>query len=229
MLVPVPSADLLKTPHYKEFQEGAADYFKDIDTQELAQGITPEDISAIRWHPSAFMVVHLTPPLVRAEGQLRLHIWPGGINRCETDIHSHPWNLASKVVMGTYVEYLPSVQLADQTGEVQWRAIGSWHEPNDPDRVHLTKDAKVAVDMGKLITYADGSVHMLPGGVYHQTPVSGSAPLITLAMMGENRYTSHYLRPLDESIPQIEQPRGVVTAEEFQQAYEIVRAAARGL
>jgi hypothetical protein len=201
------------------------DYFGEIDPAEVAKGLIPadDDIRLMRWHPGKFMVAFLTDPESRAEGQLRVHIWPDGVDRCDTDIHSHPWDLASKVIMGDYVEYQPTVALCSSS-DADWESIGSVHNPNNPDSVRLSVGEPVSVEMGGLSRYRAGEVHHLPAGVYHQTPVSG-LPLVTLSLMGHNKHPSFYLRRPGVLEPGIETPRSRVTADELGQAAQIMRQA----
>ncbi len=227
MLVPTPPAEVFRTPYYDEFRGYALEYFAEIDPLEVAKGLVPssDDIKLMRWHPGKFMVAFLTEPELRAEGQLRAHIWPSGIDRCDTDVHSHPWDLASKVIMGTYIEHQPKVTQHTGPG-AEWVSIGSVHDPKDPDSVRLTIDTPVDVVMGRPDQYESGAVHHLPAGVYHQTPVSG-APLVTLSLMGRNKHPSFYLRRPGTLEAGTEVPRSRVTPEELDLAVKIMRQAGR--
>lgn len=209
MLLPNASSDLFQTHDFQEFNEGANAYFSEIDADEILKGLVREGLDRpMVWHPGGFMVAFATDPDLRAEGQTRIHIWPEDIKRETTDIHKHPWFLAG-LVIGEYVEFRPVVTPAVSPETAAWDAINDEHEPGNPDKVHLSLGSPVDVDMGNPHVYKTGEVHVLPDGTYHQTPVRD--PLVTIAIMGINRYPASYLRPAGVLVPAIEQPRNQVT------------------
>src|SRR4051794_32510228 len=90
---------------YEDFIAQASIELDSISNDVLGQ-LTPDTIAQSYHHPNGFLVNTLDSS---ADGQLRLHIWPVG-RVDDLTPHSHPWHMASKVLAGTYYEFLPTVQ-----------------------------------------------------------------------------------------------------------------------
>lgn len=223
MYLPLPSADIFRTPHFDEFCESAVEYLKSVDTDEAILAIDPTKVEQAIWHPSQFLVVHATPLEAVQSGQLRFHIWPTGIDRCDADIHNHSWHLASKVAIGSYVEYQPEVTPEKREREAQLMQYASSSVPGMLHSQQRSAEHAVRVKMGDLQRYVEGTVHTLPAGVFHQTPINDEEPLVTLALMGEYQAPSRYLRPISEVVGPLEAKRPRAGLEDLRGILRIIQ------
>lgn len=155
------------------------------------------------WHPNGFVVFDLgTHPL----GRLRLHIWPIGARHLRDDaahVHTHVWDLCSRVLSGVYREQLYESVGVD-TGERYWSAEIDYQQ----DRNTLKESGIVFLRPTAVVTAKPGQVHTVSAGIPHETQIpedSYSATLVVTSVLRIGRATiysqgplpyAHYARPV---------------------------------
>lgn len=165
---------------YEEFVEKSLQELAAI-RDEVASSLGPDAIRATLQHPNGFLVRTLDNS---DDGQLRLHIWPTGV---ETDVtpHSHPWHMASLVLAGAYSEYIPSVRI-DEAGEHQLYV--SYFSEDRQQVGSKLSGRKFSIDLGELTVYHAGEYHILPAGAFHATPLPQTQPIVTLVRTSRQFY-----------------------------------------
>lgn len=133
------------------------------------------------WHPNGFMVFHTpTPPALH----VRVHIWPAHNQRPRPGhppIHTHVWDLASKIVHGRYRETVHHLQI-DSSGPLTRFTVD----------YHTRDDATVTAEATKLRalasitnTYDVGDIHTLASGQWHESTIDPTEDAVTVMVTGE--------------------------------------------
>ncbi|MGZ6005458.1 MAG: hypothetical protein ACXWLH_04895 [Candidatus Saccharimonadales bacterium] len=165
---------------YEEFVDRATE-----ELDRLKDGIrdllSPLMIRICKRHPNGFLVCRLARS---SEGQIRLHIWPTGI---ETDVtpHSHPWHMVSIVLAGVYREYIPEVKLDDTSSN--GLTVSTFDK--DGKQIDSTPSGRnVSFDLGEITEYPADNMHKLPAGAFHATPLPQEQPIVTLVRTSPQLY-----------------------------------------
>jgi hypothetical protein len=157
---------------YEEFIGHAALELAHV-SDDILKKISPKVIAESYHHPNGFLVNTLRSD---AEGQLRLHIWPVG-RVDDLTPHSHPWHMASRVLAGTYVEYLPSVKFDPTTAN---ELIVPRYNEQRVQTGFIETGRTVSFELGEPDAYNRGETHYLPAGAFHVTPLPRRLPILTL-------------------------------------------------
>jgi hypothetical protein len=165
---------------YEEFRDSARPQLEKLSNKVLS-GITRASLGSTVHHPNGFLVNTLA---ISPDGQLRLHIWPTG-RVDDLTPHSHPWHLASIVLAGDYVEYIPYVSLDDKSRHELM--VPSYNDTMQQIGIQATQRT-VSFELGQPRTYQAGEMHFLPAGVFHVTPLPTEKPFVTLVRTGPQLY-----------------------------------------
>lgn len=165
---------------YEAFIEEAVPQLQDL-SKTVLHGLSKSALRRTVHHPNGFLVNTLESS---PEGQFRLHIWPTG-RIDDLTPHSHPWHLASIVLAGNYVEFIPRVELDDTSSHELM--VPTYNEARQQTGV-TTTDRRVSFDLGESASYQPGDFHFLPGGAFHVTPLPIEIPFVTLVKTGPQLY-----------------------------------------
>jgi len=157
-----------------------------VDEGERILGeLSVDTVRSAAYHPNGFLVTKL-----RADeaGQLRLHIWPPA-RSYNILPHTHPWHMSSLVLAGTYIEFLPTVELDDAGGyELMVPNYNSSHQ-----QVGVRSTGRVVSFLaGMPHSYDAGQTHSLPGGAFHSTLMPSDGPVITLMRAGPQLFDNPF-------------------------------------
>lgn len=141
------------------------------DLASMADGGMADVINRARevpvtWHPNGFVVFELGQ---RALGLLRLHIWPRGERPMRNDqahIHTHVWDLCSRVLAGVYSERLYEVGADGEGVECDVADVDYAR-----DRNTLMVRGKVVLSPVSTVTVGPSEVHTVRAGVAHETVI----------------------------------------------------------
>jgi hypothetical protein len=154
------------------------------------------------WHPNGFVVFDLGTHVL---GALRLHIWPIGARQLRDDaahVHTHVWDLCSRVLSGVYREQLYEPVGVDVGDRYQSAEIDYEH-----DRNTLEESGIVFLRPTGVVTANPGQVHTVKAGIPHETKIpedSYSATLVVISGLRIGRASiysrgplpsAHYTRP----------------------------------
>ena len=138
--------------------------------------------SGASWHPNGFVVFNLGS---RVPGTLRLHIWPAGTRYLRDDvahIHTHVWDLCSRVLAGTYRE-----QMYAPADEAHGEEYGTAEIDYLRDRNTLQSAGKARLQASAIVTVEPGQVHTVPAGVAHETLIDEANFVATLLFVSQPR------------------------------------------
>ena len=150
----------------------------DIRSGEIGEGI---------WHPNGFATFqrYFEPGL----GLVRLHVWPQNVRRAvprHPEIHSHAFNVYSRVLVGTYIEnlYAVSPMLRESAGPSVYEV-----DVLGPDKPDLLFDTGATADLTLVDTRTvpEGSWHDVAAGAFHSTVIPDGALCATLCVLGEHQ------------------------------------------
>lgn len=191
---------------YKRFCEAARRALEKETIRLQERGF--EQIASLegRWHPNGFAVFHLDDD--HELGNLRLHIWPDTlrVNRPEgAPIHTHAWNLCSRILTGTYIETLYKEATPEMVGAEHYYSatINYLVDKNsilDPSTARLRPTVKIEAASGDHHEVAAGVPHEthIPTGIFTATLLFTSPPLLDTVMVYSPReiHPSNYQRPV---------------------------------
>ncbi len=165
--------DEFVTQSQLELASMADDVLGDITLQTILDSVR---------HPNGFFVTKLRD---EPEGQLRLHLWPTVRNN---DIlpHTHPWHLSSLVLAGTYIEFLPAVDM-NPKGDYELM-VPHYNESHEQDGVETTGHNVGVYPIDPYRHYDAGEFHSLPAGAFHSTMMPRSEPVLTLMRTSRQFY-----------------------------------------
>lgn len=177
-------------PGSAEFFRNAHPYLEGL-VKPLFNEIVPKlDQLPGKWHPLGFMVFHLG---VDERGQsLRLHIWPQTDRFTSTrgpHIHNHAWDLASRVVAGTYTDKIVKVSVAmhnPDDEEVALRPYRLTYKSEGLDTFE-TDGTGVTVDVLESRRKVVGEGHEIKHGVFHVPRISPNQLTATLVLDAPSR------------------------------------------
>ena len=138
------------------------------------------------WHPNGFAVFHVAN--VEELGHVRLHVWARGIRvklDAQPEVHSHPWDLCSLVISGTYMDTLYRAEQRDQAGPGLFRGydvkLGTAGEGDEL----VAREGWYATDVVDQRVVKCGEVHVIPAGALHATTVDVTGFAATLLMTSD--------------------------------------------
>lgn len=153
--------------------------------EDLAAALSDDGHALIRqaaalephWHPNGFVVFELGEV---ARGRLRLHLWPDSDRHLRDEVehvHTHPWDLCSKVLIGTYRE-----RMLEPTHSTALDALAFSKARIDYalDRNTLRPTGREFLRPTHVVTASAGEFHEVPAGTAHQTLIPKNEFVATL-------------------------------------------------
>lgn len=143
----------------------------------------PQDGS---WHPNGFAVFHFGE--VPSLGRLRLHVWPRRLRvalKGQPAIHSHPWELCSLVIAGSYRDALYKAREFDKGGSCRLQGFNLQSGIAGEGDLAAPVPMWYEVTVVKERTVVEGSFHYLPAGVLHTAEIPDDQFAATLLITGE--------------------------------------------
>lgn len=155
------------------------------EAERILQDFTIDTVRNSTYHPNGFLVNKYRSD---ETGQLRLHIWP---TTREFDLlpHTHPWHMASLVMAGTYIEFLPAVELELGRQTDHELMVPSYNSAHEQVGVESTGQS-VSFIYGRNYSYDTGEFHFLPAGAFHSTLMPDKEPILTLVRTGLQLYNN---------------------------------------
>ncbi|MDB5182380.1 MAG: hypothetical protein JWO47_164 [Candidatus Saccharibacteria bacterium] len=155
---------------------------------QILDAISIETVLQSTYHPNGFLV---TKYKADETGQRRLHIWPTTRDYNMLP-HTHPWHMASLVLAGTYIEFLPAVELVEKSDYELM--VPSYNAAHQQVGVQSTGRA-VKFWPGRYHHYDAGEIHTLPAGAFHSTLMPEKHPVLTLVSCGPQLFDNpHFVR-----------------------------------
>lgn len=192
----LPEPDFYDTDSFEDFKSRALMYFASVRRNDLMEWLRDQDFNKARWHAGGgFFVFYLSNTNTRPEGQLRVHVWPEAVMREYTDVHLHPWHLASLVVHGTYSERI--AELISNGDETKYTLYDSFQNPDNPSDYTIAPLAPAFFRFSQPQKYETGFIHCLEKRRYHLTSFSNF--VVTLCVMGKSEIDASFARHKDFS------------------------------
>lgn len=193
------------TASYKRFCEVARSALEEETVRLHERGLEQLASLEARWHPNGFAVFHLDDH--HELGNLRLHIWPDTLRVTRPDgapIHTHAWNLCSRILTGTYTETIyeeVNLGIVD-AGHYYSATINYLVDKNSilgPSTALLKPTVKIQAASGDHHEIAAGVPHEtdIPTGIFTATLLFTSSPVLDTVMVysPEEIHSSSYQRP----------------------------------
>jgi hypothetical protein len=133
------------------------------------------------WHPTGFVVFKTA--IRFGDMPVRIHCWPAEDRRGDPDhppLHTHMWPLASKVVLGTYVE--ATLQLEPSAAGPIRKYVVTYESEHQSTISPVAGQFEVAEY--KVERYETGQIHHLPEGAWHQTLIPQHSCVVTVMVTG---------------------------------------------
>lgn len=137
-----------------------------------------------KWHPNGFLVFELGS---RGPGRLRLHVWPSGprhMRATTAHVHTHVWDLYSRVLVGRYEERMYEVVPSDADGGNEFHAA----------RIDYARDRNTLRELSvgrlrpeQIVTAEAGEFHAVQAGELHETLIASGAYVATLLIVSPPR------------------------------------------
>lgn len=163
-----------------------------------------------RWHPNGFVVFEFGSV---GPGSLRLHIWPAGARRLRDSsehVHTHVWDLYSRVLVGTYIERMYSVAVA-AGGDT--RSFKTARVDYVRDRNTLTRAADSFLVPAETVRADAGTSHTVQAGKAHQTLIPLGSFVATLLVVSSPR-VDEALVYSEQALPASTHSRPIASADE---------------
>lgn len=203
---------------YDEFVARATDNLTAVGSYVLGE-ITRDTVAESTWHPNGFLINKTQ----MEDGEwLRLHIWPT-LRVDDLTPHSHNWHMASLVLAGTYLEYVPNVRLDNDSG---FKLMGTVFDENGDQKDNQYTGRNVDFELGPLASYSAGDFHYLPGGEFHVTPLPEDQPIVTLVHTGRQLFKTptYVLRQINQDLQLTNaEDRPAPTADQVDQIWSEVK------
>jgi len=179
---------------FEEFCESAERALDELASTGIRSLVRTAQRAPASWHPNGFVVFDLGPhPL----GALRLHIWPTGTRQLRDDVahvHTHVWDLCSRVLSGVYREQLYELVGDDAGDRYQSAEIDYEH-----DRNTLEESGVAFLRPTAVVVANTGEVHTLKAVIAHETLIPDdfhTATLVVISRPRTGRASIYSLRPL---------------------------------
>lgn len=194
------------TASYKRFCEAARRSLEQEIVRLQERGF--EQLASLEssWHPNGFAVFHLDDD--HELGNLRLHIWPDTLRVVRPEgapIHTHAWNLCSRILTGTYTETIyeettPEMVAAEHYYSATINYLADKNSILDPSAAWLRPTVKVQAASGDHHEVAAGIPHEthIPTGDFTATLLFTSPPSLDTVMVYSPKEIppSNYQRPM---------------------------------
>lgn len=160
-LINKPSSDLMtNTTFYREAETFIQTNVKRI-TDEFLSGRFPGN-----WHPLGFAVFDLGE--VKGLGKLRFHMWPRGLRvalKGQPVIHSHPRDMCSYVIAGTFIDTLYHAKKTDKESSSQLQGFKLLQISDEESEIYpVSTWYEVISDEDRTIN--SGDFHHIPAGYF---------------------------------------------------------------
>lgn len=155
-----------------------------------------------KWHPNGFVVFELGP---LSPGFLRLHMWPAGprqLRDAGAHVHTHVWDLCSRVLVGTYQERMYDAALDHGEGGRLFRTARIDYVR---DRNTLVESAESRLREAETVIARSGELHTIQAGVAHETLIADGMFVATLLIVSPHRlnevlvYSHDFLRAAEHT------------------------------
>lgn len=153
-----------------------------------------------RWHPNGFLVFDLGPCRL---GTMRLHIWPNGprlLRDTAAHLHTHVWDLYSRVLIGRYEERMYEAVPIGTDGAREFNVARVDYAR---DRNTLMHSSVSHLRPGHMVSAESGETHAVQAGEVHETLIPSESFVATLLIVSPQRldeamvYSEHPLPPPD--------------------------------
>jgi len=137
-----------------------------------------------KWHPNGFLVFELGP---LGPGMLRLHVWPDGprlMRDASAHLHTHVWDLYSRVLVGRYQERMYDVVTKDAHGGSEFQVACLDYAR---DRNTLMEPSLGYLRASQTVVAEAGGSHVVQAGEVHETLIAASHYVATLLIVSPPR------------------------------------------
>ncbi|WP_328646818.1 hypothetical protein OHS58_00840 [Amycolatopsis sp. NBC_00348] len=172
------------------------------------------------WHPNGFakLVLHTS---AEPEFRIRLHVWPESdvVSPGESNPHSHRWEFASHILVGTGMHMVEFTEVAD--GGKPFRRYRYGADPAHP--AALVTDGEVRLKRQRSPHVVRGEVYSCDMDVVHTVRPIDAGLTATVVIQGPRRTpaTVVYCEPGESD----DQPNGVLSEADFRRLMTAVLAA----
>lgn len=163
-----------------------------------------------KWHPNGFLVFELGP---RGPGLLRLHVWPDGprlMRDASAHLHTHVWDLYSRVLAGCYQERMYDVVPHDAHGGGEFQVA---HLDYARDRNTLMEPSLGYLRANQTVVAEAGSSHAVQAGEVHETLIAADQYVATLLIVSPPRLNEALIYS-NNALPAAEHVRQQLTPDE---------------
>jgi len=192
--------DIPQSPTYEDFVNDVLPIMSNYEAAvwPIITKLTQHDLKdRTTIHPDGFLKFYpfeMDPETAGDDGQVRVHIWLPEEDGLRGP-HSHPFDLVSRVIAGTYAEVMPQVS-QDETGN--WSKHFVSYDGPSLKRADMGYLGDVSAEIGETTITTEGNEHYMPAGPYHASDRRVGSAGITLAVMSARReQRAHFLVPAD--------------------------------
>jgi hypothetical protein len=163
-----------------------------------------------KWHPNGFLVFELGSC---GPGLLRLHVWPAGprqMRDSSAHLHTHVWDLYSRVLVGRYKERMYEIVTSDADGGREFQVARIDYAR---DRNALMESSVGHLRREQIVTAEAGEFHAVRAGKVHETLIASESYVATLLIVSPPRLDEALIYS-DKALPAAEHSRQVLGRDE---------------